>query len=112
MKRPEDTLQAECVVILRRRLLKTIWFAVPNGGWRHIATARLLKKLGVRPGVADLILFKSGIFVAVELKVDNNVQSDDQKGFEKALTAAGGYYFIVRSTAEFEGMLNAVRTFD
>ncbi len=31
-------------------------FAIPNGGWRHPATAARLKAQGVRPGVPDLFL--------------------------------------------------------
>ncbi len=31
-------------------------YAVPNGGWRHPATAARLKASGVRAGVSDLVL--------------------------------------------------------
>ena len=31
-------------------------FAVPNGGFRHKATAEAMRRQGVRPGVPDLIL--------------------------------------------------------
>ena len=31
-------------------------YAVPNGGWRHIRTAALLKRTGVKPGVPDMCL--------------------------------------------------------
>ena len=31
-------------------------FHIPNGGWRHIATARKLRWSGVKPGVPDLFL--------------------------------------------------------
>ncbi len=31
-------------------------FAIPNGGFRHIATARKLQREGVKPGVPDLFI--------------------------------------------------------
>ena len=33
-----------------------LWFHVPNGGFRHIATAMRLKKLGLKAGVPDIII--------------------------------------------------------
>lgn len=56
-------------------------FAVPNGGWRHKATARILQAEGVRPGVPDIFvacpsrkLKKHGLFI--ELKRVDGTASD------------------------------------
>lgn len=36
---------------------KIVYCHVPNGEWRHPATARRLKRLGVKPGVPDFLIF-------------------------------------------------------
>lgn len=56
-------------------------FAIPNGGWRHKVTARILQAEGVRPGVPDIFvafpsrkLKKHGLFI--ELKRVDGTASD------------------------------------
>jgi hypothetical protein len=43
-------------------------FAVPNGGYRRPAEARILVGLGVVPGVPDIIAIKDGRSYALELE--------------------------------------------
>lgn len=107
MVREEDELQFAATRLFRERLKKTIWFAVPNGEFRNIVTARKLRKMGVRPGVADYIMLHASggyqIAYALELKREKGGRlSDDQKGFRDAWQAMGGHYEIAKTIGEIE----------
>lgn len=53
------TEDAEQQVVVQWLELHRLHFThIPNGGWRHVATARRLKSLGVKPGVPDLLVFE------------------------------------------------------
>jgi hypothetical protein len=67
-------------------------FAIPNGGWRHVATARRLKEEGVKAGVPDLFLAVPcgkwhGLFV--EMKAGQNTTTDAQDAWLEALAGQG-----------------------
>jgi hypothetical protein len=68
-----------------------VWFHPANGGWRlHTEAARFVG-LGVKPGVADLILLHSGRFHALEIKAHGKSRvSKAQKQFISDVKAAGG----------------------
>lgn len=68
-------------------------FAIPNGGWRHPATAARLKAEGVSPGVPDLFLAWpscgfAGLFIEMKRKVGGHLSPAQQEWREK-LTLAG-----------------------
>jgi hypothetical protein len=71
----------------------TDWlFAVPNGGKRSPITAAILKALGVKPGVPDLVLPIAaapygGLYI--ELKVGKNTLTDSQLEFHQRLREGG-----------------------
>lgn len=63
-------------------------FAIPNGGYRHIATAVRLKASGVKKGVFDIMLPVArggyhGLFI--EMKVDKNKLTESQAEFQQFL---------------------------
>lgn len=99
--RKEDQLQAAVVQhILLRRMPDLVFWHTPNaskmGGSRTahggIPFAALrLKKLGLLPGVSDLVFLRLGNFYALELKVPPNKPTDAQWDFINAVNAAGGY---------------------
>ena len=66
--------EAEEQIELARRLDSAglVWFAVPNGGSRHVLEARNLKRQGVKTGVPDLVILSPSKAaprgVALELK--------------------------------------------
>lgn len=67
-------------------------FAIPNGGARHIATARRLKAEGVKPGVPDLMMPVArgghhGLFI--ELKAKGGRATPEQSGWLERLRAQG-----------------------
>jgi hypothetical protein len=68
-------------------------FAIPNGGWRHKATAGKLKAEGARPGIPDLFLpvpkgSCHGLWI--EMKRRGGRISENQKA-EIELLQADGY---------------------
>jgi hypothetical protein len=75
------------------------FFAVPNGGLRTKREASLLKAMGVRAGVHDLVfLLPAGIAVLIELKADGGRTSDDQKVFHASAIALGHRSYIVTAS--------------
>jgi hypothetical protein len=78
-------------------------FAIPNGGFRHIATAKNLKMEGVKPGVPDIFLpvpraGYGGLFL--EVKAKGGRASDYQKIWLEILTAQGYRCRLVRGFDE------------
>lgn len=59
-------------------------FAIPNGGQRHIGTARKLKAEGVRAGIPDLCVPKWKLWI--EMKKIKGKLSDEQIGMINYLT--------------------------
>lgn len=69
------------------------------------------KRMGVRPGVADWLLFMPGRAVAIENKDDEGEQNADQIKFERQWKAAGNLYVICRTLEEFQNIVNALLLF-
>lgn len=69
-------------------------FHVPNGEYRHKATAVKLKAMGVRPGVPDVFLPVSAhgyVGLAIELKVDGNEPDPEQRRWLQQLREVGWF---------------------
>ena len=64
-----------------------LWCHVPNGGHRHLAVAAKLKRMGVKAGVPDFLVFDpppgmpSAVGVALELKAHGGRVSKQQRGW-------------------------------
>jgi hypothetical protein len=109
----EADLQKECVKLFRARLKRTVWFHVPNGEHRAKSVAIKLRKMGVRPGVADLVLlapaFPAARLVAIELKAPKGRgPTDDQLGFKAAWEFIGGEYHVCRHVEEVEKIIEGM----
>jgi len=101
---PEDALQ---MTLVKHLLIRTrpgvVWHSIPNEGVRSPQTGARLKKMGLRPGVADLvfILPPEGRAVYLELKAGKDGrQSKEQKQFEADAIAAGARYALARTLDE------------
>ena len=107
MKRPEEALQRLCVDYATRAYPKLILFAVTNQkGTRTAIEMGVLKSMGAKPGVSDLILcLPDGRFAAIELKAPKGRLSDSQSDFLAAVELTGGYTAVVRSFDEFVAAL-------
>lgn len=68
-------------------------FAIPNGGWRHPATAARLKAEGVKPGVPDLFLAypsngMPGMFIEMKRRTGGRL-SPEQQAWRERLSMHG-----------------------
>lgn len=106
MKTTEHDEQAaviEWAEAMRSRIPElALLFAVPNGGYRHPATAARLKREGVRAGVPDLCLPVPrgkwhGLFI--EMKAGGNKPTPEQRDWLSLLTSQG-YRAVVANGAE------------
>jgi hypothetical protein len=88
--RPEDQIQRAVFEHLRVRGAPNLFaFHPANGGWRSRIEARILKGLGVRAGVPDVIAVKDGCTYALELKPPGGRLTQAQTAAHAALRTAG-----------------------
>ena len=111
--KPETTLQiliVETLSILAARH-KFVFFSVPNEAYQlgmaaKAATTRdharmmTLKKMGLTPGVSDLIVLHNGRAFCLEVKTGTGRQSAEQVTFQTAVERIGVPYQVVRSVDE------------
>jgi hypothetical protein len=104
---PEQIIQrAVCQHLRKRGTPGLVWWHTPNGGRRNRIEAAIFAGLGVRPGVADLILLHDGRAFALELKTDAGRTTVAQRQFVSDFNAAGG------TAAITNGLDQALRTLE
>lgn len=111
MRNEESKLQQSCIAWFRLQYpkLAKLLFAIPNGSRRDAVTGAILKREGVIPGVADLILLipkKGYASLCIEMKYGKNGQSDSQKEWQQLAEAAGNKYVVCKSLSEFMKHVN------
>jgi len=85
------------------RAHRFIFFSVPNehnfneSTGNRFARVNALKKRGMTPGVADLVLVKDGKAYFMEVKTPAGRISDAQRQFMSNAAGAGARYVVVRS---------------
>jgi hypothetical protein len=90
MKRPEQQIQKALFAHIRARAQPGVFaFHVPNGGYRRKTEAAILKGLGVKAGVPDVICIHRGKVYALELKSERGRLSPKQRETTDALREAG-----------------------
>lgn len=83
ISRPEEILHRAVVAHLQARgNHEVVFFHCPNGGGRSRAEAGVLKAMGVRPGVCDLLFImpRARLF-GLELKAAGKKPTDTQRAF-------------------------------
>jgi hypothetical protein len=105
--RPEDQIQRAVFDHLRMRSAPGVYaFHVPNGGWRSHIEAAILKGLGVRAGVPDVIAIHRGQVYAIELKTEDGRATSAQLQAIEDLRATGAHaevaYGLDRALAVLE----------
>ena len=106
----EDRLQQEAYHLFHNTYpnLRGLLFHVPNGGARNAREGAKFKTMGVRPGVADFIFLFDGSAYMIELKTKRGKQSQDQINWEFVIRKQGFAYFIIRSLAEFQILIQNI----
>ena len=81
-------------------LTRVCYFAVPNGGQRHVVVAKKLKAEGVKAGVPDLAIVHDGKYYGIEIKTPKGRLSDKQKTMITLLENNGASVGVVRDVPE------------
>lgn len=101
----EDRLQEACVKWFNLQYPNLLLASFPNGGYRHAATGKVLKRTGARAGAPDLILFR-GVFpyhgLLIEMKVGKNRLTPAQKTFREKTENEYYKYVVCYSFEEFK----------
>ena len=100
-QRPEQAIQRAVFEHLRWHGAPNIFsMHVPNGGWRTAAEGAILKSIGTRARVPDVIIIKSGQVFALELKADAGRLTEIQRDTIEAMEAAGATCAVVHGLDE------------
>ena len=90
--RAEDQIQRAVFAHIKARGVQPmIAFHVPMGGARKPIEAAILKGLGAKAGIPDLIALHNGKFFALEIKTDTGKPTTTQLECISQINAAGGY---------------------
>lgn len=81
------------------------WSHIGHGGKRSAETGRLLKRMGVKPGISDFLLIGPTGFHFLELKRPPNKPTEAQIDFGIAVIAGGGKFAVANSYEEAIGVL-------
>jgi len=86
------------------------WFHCPNGGKRDIMTGSLLKKMGVKAGVPDVIIINQtrtgSNGLAIELKVGKNRTTESQEYWRGKFLLNNWSYEVVYSMDEVISLMS------
>lgn len=105
-QRPEARLQKALVQIVQlQHMPGVLWFSIPNEAKRSEALGLELKRMGLRPGVADLCFIVGGRVHFLELKSRDGKQSPEQVAFAADCAIAGAHYELARDIGEACGVL-------
>jgi hypothetical protein len=93
--RPEQTIQRAVFDHLRLRAAPGVFaFHPANGGYRKPIEAAIMKGLGVKAGVPDVVAIHKGRVFALELKAEGGRATPKQLEAIAAMEAAGAYCCI------------------
>lgn len=96
LKQTEQQIHEALVQHIQLRRAPGMLFThCPNGGKRHIVEAMKFKRMGVLPGVSDLLFWHEGKSFALELKAPGKRPTELQDEFLDGFRDAGGYGFWV-----------------
>lgn len=112
-KQSERTLHMHCQQWLEKSgwWAKLLIFHVPNERRGGFGAMIHFKRLGVRPGVADYLMFGLARDAAIELKDRDGEQSTGQETFEAQWRACGKVYFVIRTLEDFQATVVALAVF-
>lgn len=113
MKRPEEALQRTIMDWCRVALWPPeeggpLVAHIPNGGGRSKAEGGILKAMGVRAGMPDLVVLWRQRHAWAEIKVDKREPTQAQSDCHRDITLCGGIVTIVRSLDDFRGLIDVL----
>jgi hypothetical protein len=109
-KRAEDAIQRVLLQHLRLRAPRDCFFThFPAGGIRSPIEAAILKGLGVRAGVPDLLIVFEGTLYGLELKADGRKRTALQEETQDALRRAGA---VVATAVGLDGALKQLEAWN
>ena len=101
MRRPEQDIQRAIFQHLEIRGAPDMFaFHPANGGWRSPIEAKILKGMGVKAGVPDIIAIRNGRCYTLELKAPDGRLTNAQCDVHAALKAAGAVVGVAFSLDE------------
>jgi hypothetical protein len=105
---PEARLQKRIVQWLRMTAMPgVLFFSVPNEGRRSVVLGAHFKAMGLRPGVADLVIIVKGRASFLELKHGSNTITSEQNDFGFDAAAAACNYEVAYTLDEALAHLRA-----
>ncbi len=109
MKRAQPEMQIHKAIMsfLDSALPSTVRaFHPANGGRRDAKTGAMLKALGVKAGVADIVLVRQGgVMAFIEVKAGKGSSSPAQKEWQDWCGENGVPYAVVRSIGDVQAVL-------
>lgn len=99
----EQKLQIAVCSYVDYALPDVLYFSVPNHGKRGKIDAIMQQKMGLKPGVSDLLFFWIGGIGAIELKVGKNKMTATQHDFANQWRDKGGHFACCYDLNEVEG---------
>lgn len=107
MRRPEQEMQIALVKVLVALLPPQVFFVhYPAGGKRTKAEAGILKAMGQKSGVCDLLFWFQGRGYGIELKIPGESLSMAQRARHIEMRAAGMEIETCRSVDDVIAVLN------
>lgn len=109
-RRPEQELHIAVVDHLRERAMPgVLWWHTNNNialrGRRGAFIGKLMKSMGVRPGVGDILVFYKGKLFSLELKAAGGKPTPEQWAWMDAVKENGGYAHHCRGLDAALGIL-------
>lgn len=98
---PEMALHKACAQLLdiRQKQGGFFWTTIGHGGGGKVRGAQL-KAMGMKPGVADILICKAGLMLWIELKSHTGALSEEQQVFRLKVLGLDHYYDVIRSVDE------------
>ena len=110
----EHNLQVECLRWLRYAHPGVLCYAIPNGGYRTITTARAMRAEGQKAGMPDLhIPIGRGEYLSLYIEMKNGKAgrlSEAQKEMHETLRKYRNKVVICRNLLEFQQEINTYLT--
>jgi len=111
LKAEEQLQRAVCALLAIYEAKHLLAFChVPSGGYRTPAEAGILKAMGVKRGIPDLLIWTpEGHSFGIELKAGRGKESDAQVLFRSTLESLGHRVYVCWSLDEVEAALRLER---